>query len=87
MERRAGRKDATPLDIRARDAAIAQYHETYETFAESAQHYAGTDLEKTVMDTATMFLLAADAERTDPPTSEGLDCACTRCQMYRMGFR
>jgi hypothetical protein len=87
MERRASRKDESLRDIHAREAAVAQYQQTYEWFAESAQMYAGTDLAETVMDTATMFLLAADAERTDPPTSEGLDCHCSRCQMYRMGFR
>ena len=70
--------------MNARDSACAHYFATYEQFAQSAQLYAGTSLGHTIAATAAMFLVAADAEDTDPPPRTAPDCACASCRVYRM---
>ena len=70
-----------------KDAAIAaeaRYFAMYEWFAESAQIYAGSNLGFTVASTAVMFMVAADAERTDPAPSKVPDCGCRSCIVYRL---
>jgi hypothetical protein len=74
----------TPHVSEARQAAIAQYTATYETFADTAQLYAGTGLGFTVAATAMLFLVAADAEENDPEPSVARSCACASCLVYRL---
>lgn len=71
-------------DLAARRDAIDTYHRHYEHFAETAQVYAGTNLGRTVAATATMFLVAADAEATDPVPREAPSApCCAMCILYR----
>ena len=71
-----------PLELEARQAAIALYLSTYEQYATTAQLYAGTDLGNTVAATAMLFLVAADAEQNDPEPSTARPCACVPCRWY-----
>ncbi len=68
----------------AAQAAIADYLARYEDHAESAQHYAGTDLGATVAHLAMLFLIAADAEENNPDPSVVRDCICIECRLYRL---
>ena len=72
------------LDYEARHAAAAMYYARYSEMADTAQMYAGTDLGATVAATAMLFLVAADAEETNPVPSVARDCACFECRWYRL---
>ena len=70
--------------MNAQQAAVANYHAMYEHFAESAQLYAGTSLQRTIGEVAVMYLLAADTETTDPePHGTHTTPCCAMCLMYR----
>ena len=69
-------------DRLAKADAIERYDTTYEWFAEKAQTERDPQVRSTLAGAATLFLVAADAERKDPAPREFAVHCCFECIAY-----